>query len=101
MVQFTRVAETLEKDESLVSATLGDSVLDQLHHQVEVEVDGAELLLVVGVDASHHVEGVGKSLVLSRGTESLTEGSVVADVVADLLVHGKIKHVEFNGQVGA
>jgi len=76
-------------------------VLDKLHDQVEVEVDSAELLLVMGVDAAHHVEGVGKSLVLSGGTESLAEGGVVADVVADLLVHGKVKHVEFDGQVGA
>lgn len=61
-------------------------MLDQLHHEVQVEVDGTELLLIMGVDA-HHVEGTCEGFVCSRGTESLTECSVVANVVADFLVH--------------
>jgi len=57
VIELAGVAETFKEDESLVRAALSDGVLNQLHNQSQIEMDSTELLFIVGINATHQVEG--------------------------------------------
>ena len=62
-------------------------------------MDSAVLALLVVLVVS--VDGFGEGLGLFAGEECFADGCVLGDVGLDELVHGKVEHVVFDGQVAA
>lgn len=92
------VAETFQKDVTLVRPVLGDLLLHEFHHKGGVEVDGGVLLLLEGVHGLGNGAEV-KTLLSPRVREGASELSLSTDLVLDQLVDGDVHHVVFDGEV--
>jgi len=84
--ELLSVAESFNEDESLVGTLLSNSLLEQLHDEVDIEVDGSVLHFIMFIDHAHLVEGGRKAALRAGLKKAFTELSVFVDVLSNQLV---------------
>ena len=99
-IELGRVAETLKHDETLVSAVGGNLLLKQLHYEAHVEKSGRVTVLFKWINKLSSSTEV-HLLHAPRLLESDTELRLSQDLTSDELVHRQVKHIVFDGEVGA
>lgn len=95
------ITESFNENVTLGSSLLNDSGVEELHNEVEVEVDSSVLHLIVLVNHADLMESSRKLTLSAVLKEALTKGGVGADMLSDQLMNRKVEHVIFDSEVSA